>query len=390
MRVGRCRSVSKGTAPETLDILRLTNSLYPDKVGGIPLHTHQMSKYQADLGHNVTVATSDNGNRELPDREERAGYTIRRYREMVRPLDNSIPPKIVSDLWTEIENYDIVHAHSHLYFCTNISSFLARIKSTPLVITNHGLFSQTAPQWIQSVFLPLVARPTLNSSDLIFSYTEKSRQMLRERNIQAPVEIIHNGVDCDYFNPTVKERNENQILFVGRFKNGKGVDYLCDALPTIVAKYPEATVKLAGDGPLRDEFRQNCRKAGIADNIEFLGKVPNDEMPALYNESSLLVSPTLTEAAIPRVVMEAWACKTPVVMTDIPEADSDVVCKAGLEIPMESSDAIAEKVIRLLDDDSLREQLGAQGRDLVTEKYSWQETVERTTKSYHKVLQNFN
>ncbi|MFC6905797.1 glycosyltransferase family 4 protein [Halalkalicoccus tibetensis] len=382
--------MSKGTSPETLDILRLTNSLYPDKMGGIPLHTHQMSKYQANLGHNVTVATSDNGDRELPAKEERAGYTIRRYRELVRPLDNSIPPKIVPDLWNEIENYDIVHAHSHLYFSTNISSFISTIKDTPLVITNHGLFSQTAPDWIQSVFLPLVARPTLNSSDLIFSYTEKSREMLRERDIQTPVEIIHNGIDCDYFNPDVKEQNENQILFVGRFKKGKGVDYLCDALPAIVAEYPDATVKLAGGGSLRDEFRQQCRKAGIADNVEFLGKVPNDEMPALYNESSLLVSPTLTEAAIPRVVMEAWACKTPVVMTDIPEADSDVVRKAGLEVPMESSDAIAENVIRLLDDDSLRKKLGEQGRDLVTEKYSWQETVERTTESYHDVLETCN
>lgn len=382
--------MSKGTASETLDILRLTNSLYPDKMGGIPIHTHQMSKYQANLGHNVTVATSDNGDHDLPAKEERAGYTIRRYRELVRPLDNSIPPKIVPDLWNGIENYDIVHAHSHLYFCTNISSFLSKIKDTPIVITNHGLFSQTAPQWIQSVFLPLVARPTLNSSDLIFSYTEKSRQMLRERDIQTPVEIIHNGIDCDYFNPDVKQQNEKQILFVGRFKNGKGVDYLCDALPTIIAEYPDATVKLAGDGPLRDEFRQQCQDAGIADNVEFLGKVPNDEMPALYNESSLLVSPTLTEAAIPRVVMEAWACKTPVVMTDIPEADSDVVRKAGLEIPMESSDAIAEKVIRLLDDDSLRKKLGERGRDLVTEKYSWQETVERTTESYHDVLETCN
>lgn len=382
--------MSKSSDPETLDILRLTNSLYPDKVGGIPLHTHQMSKYQADLGHNVTVATSDNGDRDLPTTDEQAGYTIKRYREAIRPLDNSIPPKIVSDLWKGIDNYDIVHAHSHLYFATNVSSFISKIKDTPLVITNHGLFSQTAPQWVQSVFLPVVARPTLNASDLIFSYTEKSRQMLRERNISTPVEIIHNGIDCNYFNPDIKDKKDNQILFVGRFKQGKGVDYLCDALPEIIATHPDVTVKLAGDGPLRDDFQEQCRDAGIARNLEFLGQVPNDEMPALYNESSVLVSPTLTEAAIPRVIMEAWACETPVVMTDIPEADSETVREAGLVIPTKSADAIVDGVNQLLNDTELREMLGARGRDIVTEKYSWEETVKQTTQSYHQVLQSSN
>ena len=79
-------------ASEELSILRISTDTYPDVLGGGALHAHEMSRLQAEMGHDVTLLTSDHGDSEQPRRETRAGYAVRRYRQLARPFGNSITP----------------------------------------------------------------------------------------------------------------------------------------------------------------------------------------------------------------------------------------------------------------------------------------------------------
>lgn len=369
-------------------ILRVASSLHPEVTGGVGLHVHQMSSRQADNGHDVTVLTSDNGDRSLPVREHRNGYTIIRHREVARPVDNSIAPGLLNTLRKLANRHDIIHAHSHLYFSTNLSAIFTKISSIPLAITNHGLFSQTAPQWLQKIYIPTVARTTLNTADRIFCYTDIAKRTLRERNVSSPISVISNGINCQMFSPDERIAEKRQILFVGRLKEGKGPKYLIDAFASISSEFSDLSLKMVGDGPLRDELQSQCKRQNIDDHVTFTGELSYEEMPRVYNESLLLASPTLTEAAVPRVVMEAWACETPAVMSNIPEVSEDHVKGAGLLVPLQDEEELAEKISYLVDNEEERERMGTEGRNRVVESYSWQDTVDRTSKALETTIRN--
>ena len=362
-----------------MEILRVASSLHPEKPGGVGLHVHQMSSMQADMGHDVTVLTSDNGDRSLPEYEERNGYSIVRHRQLCRPAGNSIIPGIINSLRKRGSEFDVIHAHSHLYFSSNITALLNKLMDTPLAVTNHGLFSQTAPELVQKAFIPLIARPTLNSADRIFCYTDIAKQELRTRGISTSVSVISNGIDCGKFEPNPNIERKNQILFVGRLEYGKGPTYLVDAFDSIVENYPNYTLKIVGYGSLETKLKDMCEKRGISDKVVFAGEVEYSEMPRIYNESEILASPTLTEAAVPRVVMEAWACETPVVMSNIPEITDEHVGDAASLVPLEDADALAKDIESLIEDEELCETMAKNGRDRVKNELSWRKTVEETT-----------
>lgn len=370
---------------DSLRILRVASDVYPDVMGGVGIHVHEMSKLQAKWGHDVTVLTSDHGNSSKARIENLDGYEIRRHREIISPLDNSIFPGLIRSLVQMAPDYDVVHAHSHLFFSTNVASAFRQLSDTPLVVTNHGLISQTAPKWLQKAFIPTVARYTLNSADRILCYSDTDKRRLQERGIDTQVSVIHNGIDCEKFAPMDIASGERlQVLFVGRLKPGKGVDDLLIAFKEVVNEFPEATLKIVGDGPLRDDLTVLAKKQGIYSCVEFAGRIPNDKMPQVYAESDVFVLPSKNEG-LPRTVLEAMSCQTPVVTSTLPQLES-VVDGAGLMASSDSIDQFVEHTIQILGDQSERKRMGEIGRERVKQYYSWNETVRKTNMVYAEIL----
>jgi len=284
-----------------------------------------------------------------------------------------------------VGEFDIVHSHSHFYFSTNLASLISKITDTNLVITNHGFFSQTAPSSIENVYNNTIGKLTLNSAVRVFCYTPRAKNILREHNITSPIEIISNGVNCKVFTSKDEKDKNRQILFVGRLKNGKRPDALIRGFGKIADEYPNYQLKIVGDGPMFSDLKALCDEQNIQDKVTFTGELPYDEMPDVYRQSDLLVLPTETEAAIPRVVMEAWACETPAIMPNIQEIDSETFKKGGL-LCDGSPDEIYDAVCQLIEDDQLCSTLGSAGRGIVQEKYSWEDTVKKTTETYYEVI----
>lgn len=368
---------------EPLKILRIATDLYPDVLGGGALHAHEMSNHQSEMGHNVTVITSDHRKSQpIPD-EERT-YDVKRYREVAKIFGNSITPGMLRSVPGLLERFDVVHAHSHLYFSTNITAALSKIRDIPLVITNHGLHSQTAPALVQRLYVPTVARFSLNAADRVLCYTTTDRDRLRERAISAPISVIHNGIDCSQFRPLADVSDQNQLLFVGRLKRSKGVHRLVDAFGALSREYPELSLKIVGTGPMRSELARTCTEYEIGNRVVFTGRLSNDELPRIYNESTVFVLPSTAEG-LPRTVLEALACRTPVVTSDLPQLEP-VVDGVGTTVPAASVDALADAIAGLLDEPDRRARMGERGRERVVAKYSWAETVQQTTDVYYELL----
>ena len=355
-------------------ILRVAQKCYPDVTGGGAYHVHAMSRDQAAMGHDVTVLTVDpEGDR--PHVEERAGYTVVRYPVTASLLGNDISAGVASYLRTAGE-YDVMHAHSHLYFSTNLAALARAAGGPPLALTNHGLYSQNAPEWLFDLYLRSVGRWTFERADAVFCYTAEDRERVREFGVGSRIEVVSNGIDTERFRPAGPESELVEaagpvVLFVGRLVGGKRPGDAVRAVAQLRETHPDAALYLCGEGPLRAELADLAGELGIEGAVHFLGHVAYDEMPRVYRAGDALVLPSRAEG-MPRTVIEAMASAIPVVASDL-EQVTPVVERAGVAVPVGDVEGFADGLRQVLE--------GNHGdpRAVAAEGFDWGETVERTT-----------
>lgn len=369
---------------DPLRILRVSSDIYPDVSGGLGIHVHHLSREQGRRGHDVHVLAADRRSTESRRFGRRDGYTVRYHPELAAPLDNSLCPSLGLNLHRLADEFDVIHAHSHLFFSTNLAAVVGRMTDTPLVVTNHGVHSQTAPLWLQKLYLPTVGRLTLDAADAVICYTETDKRRLADLGVDARTPVIHNGVDCSTFRPQPGAGSKRQLLYVGRLKRAKGVHLLVRAFAQLCSDYPNLSLKLVGDGPERDALEALTTELGVREAVTFAGRVPNEQLPELYTESAVFVLPSRNEG-MPRTVLEALACQTPAVTTQLDQLES-VLADGGVTVPDPDPADLAASVASLLRDDERRREMGAAGRERVVEHHSWARTVERTIEEYYALV----
>lgn len=375
---------------DTLRILRVAGNLYPENLGGIELHVHHMSRIQAEMGHEVVVLTSDHRNRDLPREERRDGYRIKRYKERLNIFDNTIVPGMAKSIHKLKDEFDVIHAHSHLFFTTNMAVLANKFSDTPIVITNHGLYSQTAPIRFQKLYMKSVGKWTLNSADLVFCYTEEAKAQARTHGITTEIEVVSNGIDSGRFSPTGEtyeeiDNEKDVVLSVIRLVDGKRPKDLVEAIEIVKERHPNVKLYLCGDGYLRSELEDYIRSHGLNDHVTLLGKVDYDDMPSVYRSCDVFALPSQAEAGCPRVILEAMASKKPFIISDL-DQNSSVLKQTGLVSPVGDVEQLADQIERLLSDRTLRQEIGERGRELIESEFNWQKTTEETTAAIQRLV----
>jgi len=362
-----------------MKILRITSDLYPYVVGGLGLHTHYLSRLQAQMGHDVTVYISKKDGKLISKSVD--GYKIQSFKPSVQLFGNSIMPNMFYYLMKNRNNFDILHAHSHLFFSTNMSAAVKKMGAPPLVITNHGLISQSAPKWLSDIYTPTVAKWTFDMASKILCYTDSEKEQLESIGVSSnKIAVIHNGIDTDQFSPSDEDRSKFQILWVGRFVPGKGVEYLIDAFAKIKRNYYNIKLLMIGTGPLKNDVIKQIEALDLSGNVIIKDFVPNSEIPELYRNSDLFVLPSLEEG-VPRTILEAMACGVPVVCTNLPQLDK-IVKDCGIVVPVKDSEALATSIEDILSNIPKKKMLGQNGRERVVKNYSWNDTVIKTVELY--------
>ncbi|MCE5338475.1 MAG: glycosyltransferase family 4 protein [Methanomicrobiaceae archaeon] len=369
---------------EFVKILRVASVLYPSSVGGVELHAHEMSRLQAQAGHDVTVLTyrADSGQSFSDDRD---GYHIIRANASLRIFGNTISFSQLFSLLKHWNSYDVVHAHSHLFFSTVLCALARKFRSTPLVVTNHGLVSQTAPGWLQRLYLPTVGKRVFRTADAIICYTETERDQVVDLGVSPEkIHVIHNGIDTSVFAPSTSSSPKKQILWIGRFTPGKGVEYLLNGFQAFAQEFPDYTLVMVGRGPLNDDFTKMIQGMGLEEKVVLKDFVPNKDLPDLYRESPLFVLPSLEEG-VPRTILEAMACGRPVVCTALPQL-VNIVSGCGVLVPTRDAVAVADALSTLVSDPAFARNLGQSARARIVSQYSWDDTVTRTLDLYASLV----
>jgi len=164
------------------------------------------------------------------------------------------------------------------------------------------------------------------------------------------IKVHYTGVDLDRFAPQDRAAAKARfglkgkvILCVGHLMTRKGQDILIRALPDL----PDTTLILVGQGPDRSAFENLALELNVAERVGFLGAVPHDQLPALYNAADVMALPSASEG-LANAWVEALACGTPIVITDVGGAREVLTDPAAGQIVERTPAAFADALGKML------------------------------------------
>jgi glycosyltransferase involved in cell wall biosynthesis len=279
--------------------------------------------------------------------------------------------------------FDLIDAH-YFYPDGVAALLLGKWFGRPVTITARGTDLNLYPRRF-----PLVRRMISYSARRAAASIAVSSALAETlRELGAAPERIHvlrNGVDLAIFRPVDRAAARGELglsgpvlVSVGHLIERKGHDLVVEAL----AMLPGCTLLVVGEGPQRTALSRLAVRLGVADRVRFLGEIAHERLPAIYGAADLLVLASSREGW-PNVVLEAMACGTPVIASQVEGVPEMITSRdAGLILPERSAAAIAAAVEALLADSPSR---AATRRH--AEAFSWVATTQGQLRVFRAVLE---
>lgn len=249
-----------------------------------------------------------------------------------------------------------IHAH-HAESPTTVAMVAARVAGVPFGFTAHGSDVHTHP---------LLLAPKIRAASVVVAASDFIRAALVEWAPQeaAKVRVVRCPVPLDRF-PAPAERASSgplRLLHVGRLDEVKDQPTLIAAMALAAARGLDFELRIVGEGPRRRELEEAIATTGLADRVQLLGGMVNDQVVPLYQWAQAFVMSSRIEG-LPVVLVEALSAGLPVVATDV-GGISELVREGveGFLVPPGDPGALAEAVMRL-DDVERRRALGRSGAE---------------------------
>jgi glycosyltransferase involved in cell wall biosynthesis len=214
--------------------------------------------------------------------------------------------------------------------------------------------------------------------DFIIANSPETKEKLERLKFCGHTESVPSGIDIDLIDSVKIEKEENTIVYVGRLENYKNIDSLLYAVKKIEHEISGIKIKIIGSGSKDSRLKAIAKKLNL--NVEFLGFVDERKKFEIIKSSTLLINPSVVEG-LGLIVLEAMACKTPVVIKDLRcyfFCDEKNSVKYG-------HDADLPKIIADLLTDKLRmKRLSYNGYE-TSKKFSWDTTAKKIEKIYESL-----
>jgi len=239
--------------------------------------------------------------------------------------------------------------------------------------------------YIEPPGLRRLQRAAYTAAHRIAANSTSAADRLRAEGVPAErILVIPNGIDATAFPAREYPARPRRLAAVACLREEKRLDVLLAAAPRILARYPDAEIRIAGDGECRGALEAQARTLGVSGRVTFLGH--RDDVADLLTASDIFVLPSRAEA-FPNAVMEAMASGLPVVASDvggIPELVDDG--RTGRLVPPGEPETLAEAVLGLMDDPARAAELGRAGRRRVDTTFSMDRMVDRFERLYMEEL----
>ncbi len=386
-----------------MKILVLAWEFPPRIIGGIARHVAGLFPEIVRLGHVVyllTVAVENSlpyeqvdgihvHRLEVPDQKD--------FFQWVRSMNQQMV-KMGQQLSTEVE-FNLIHAHDWLVAEGSIT--LADKTQLPLVATIHATeygrhngIHTPSQRYVsdQERRLGAAARRVIVCSQYMLKEVERALGCP-----PAKVDVIYNGItplpavpdfDRVAWRLQFAPPDTKIIYYVGRLSHEKGIFVLLNALPRILETMGgKVRCIIVGSGSAQEALlKQQASHLGIKDKLIFTGFMPDQDLPKLQAVADCAVFPSLYEP-FGIVALESFAAGVPVVVSDtggLPEVVEDGV--TGIVTRVNNAHALAEGILRVLQDEELARTLVIQARAVLETKFNWAKLAQQTIETYLNCL----
>lgn len=290
---------------------------------------------------------------------------------------------------------DIVHAHWIIPqgIALVIVNFLLK-NPPPFVITSHGgdLFSFRTP-----MFKAIKKGVLKRARSITVVSKEMKREALKLHPNTKNISVRPMGIDTRsrFFADPAAPKNRNEILFVGRLVEKKGLIYLLKALPEIIKENPETTLSIIGSGPEEDNLLELAIQLGVISHVNFMGPIKNQDLPQYYRRAAVFIAPFIEapsgdQEGLGLVLVEALCCGTPTVVSDIPAAKDITQLLPPSDwlkiVPSKNSEAISRATSDILEtiSESTTTELMVLS-DTLGNHFDWQTVADGYERLFYKI-----
>jgi colanic acid/amylovoran biosynthesis glycosyltransferase len=279
-------------------------------------------------------------------------------------------PKVVQ-FARDMERRGIRHVHAHFANHPATAAFIIHeLTGIPFSFTARGTDIQVDRHMLKE---------KVHAAEFAIAVSSHNRQIVVDhcgRQVESKIHVVHGGVDVDRLAPQTSCDGIFRILCVARFEEVKGHSYLVEACCLLKQRGVPFECRLIGNGPLLSTVELQIDRLHLKDAVRLLGAREYSGIVDEFKRASVVVLSTAPTASgkregVPNALKEAMACGLPVIASDvggIPElVDHD---DNGILVPPRDAQALAEALLRLYSDRSLRQRMGQRGREKIVREFN--------------------
>ncbi|MBI3291042.1 glycosyltransferase family 4 protein [Candidatus Falkowbacteria bacterium] len=342
------------------------------------------TKYEAA----IATGLSNSSNQELLTKVDDGNIKSYRLNNLVREINPVKDLKAyfeVGKLLKELKP-DILHLNSSKAGVIGaLAGRQARIKK--IIYTVHGFVFNEPMSAGKKAFYKFAERFSARYKDTLICVSEFDRQVGLKNKIAAEKKLvtIHNGVQKLEFLEKQAARSELGLpadkIIVGTIANfypTKGLNYLIEAAKIITKKKPEVIFRIIGFGDMENKLKDQIKKLNLGSRF-FLGEKLNGYR--YLKAFDMYALPSVKEG-FPYAILEAMAAGLPIVTTNVGGIAEMINDKNGILVEPKSAEALAEAIIKLMENKNLAEELSRQARQDAAEKFYLEKMLRETEKVY--------
>ena len=378
-------------------------------LGGAQENTLITCKVLARRGHEVTLITGPalGPEGELFNQAKGQGYdvvVVDRLRRAISPVNDAISYVQVKKLLRQLQP-DIVHTHSaKAGIIGRFAGWALKGQwgaNVPAVVHGiHGLSFHPYQSPLLNRFYIAIEKSAAKRTDFFISVADAMTAQSTAAGIGRPEQYVtaYSAIEEeDFLTPVSPQRREEfrhkygiaqdavVLVTIARLFMLKGHEYIIESAKSLSKRFENCAWLFVGDGNLSDHFKKQVRELGLQERIKFTGLLPPSQIPLAIQSSDVLVHCSLREG-LARTLPQAMLCAKPAISFDVDGAREVVNENTGRLIEPKNVGQLIDACAELVEDKSLRERLGRNGRESVREQFAPDRMVDTIEAVYRKLL----
>lgn len=373
---------------------------YTPSKGGMETALINLTQGLKDAGHEVFIFAPN-----YPNWKETEAnvYRYKFFSFVYKNFQYVIPYPFQYSMGKVVEslNLDIIHSH-HPFLLGDDAIYYSKKLHLPILLTYHTKYEDhyyyvpLLPRFLSQWIIRKVVNNYCAKCHTIIAPSSAIKNIIIEKQITTPVEVIPSGIDIENFARDDHQRmsvrskygisdKEIVLLTASRLAEEKNITFLINAFQLISQQKSGVKFLILGDGNIRAELEQQVQQLGLGDKVIFTGMLNKNDMMSYYEAGDIFVFASVTETQ-GLVAVEAMASGLPIVAIKASGIEDMVKDQQDGFLTANNQQDFADKVLRLINDDRLRKQMSQQAKENAY-SFSIKPWIARVTGLYQKLIE---